>query len=71
MYEPITAEKALNECCLNLLTAIGLEAMYPERADQLRVGVSPVQGTVRTTCGQARDHKNASVRRMSQPSRVL
>ncbi len=41
MYEPITAEKALNECCLNLLTAIGLEAMYPERADQLRVGVSP------------------------------
>ena len=30
----------LNECCLNLLTAIGLEAMYPERADQLRAGVS-------------------------------
>jgi hypothetical protein len=41
MYEPITAEKALNECCLNLLTAIGLEATYPERAAQLHVGVSP------------------------------
>lgn len=41
MYEPITAEKALNECCLNLLTTIGLEAMYPERATQFRTDVSP------------------------------
>jgi hypothetical protein len=36
MYEPVTAEKALNDCCTHLLTAIGLEAMHPERATQLR-----------------------------------
>jgi hypothetical protein len=36
MYEPVTAEKALNDCCGHLLTTIGLEIMYPERAAQLR-----------------------------------
>jgi len=36
MYEPVTAERALNDCCTNLLTAIGLEAMYPQRAAELR-----------------------------------
>jgi hypothetical protein len=36
MYEPVTAEKTLNDCCVHLLTAIGLEIMYPERAAELR-----------------------------------
>jgi hypothetical protein len=31
MYEPVTGEKALNDCCGHLLTTIGLEIMYPER----------------------------------------
>ena len=35
-YEPVPAENALNDCCTHLLTTIGLEAMYPERAAQLR-----------------------------------
>jgi hypothetical protein len=35
-YEPVTAQTALNECCIHLLTAVGLEIMYPERAAQLR-----------------------------------
>lgn len=43
MYEPVTAQTALNDCCTHLLTAIGLQIMYPERAAQLRAG----QGTVR------------------------
>jgi hypothetical protein len=41
MYEPVTAERALNDGCLNLLTTIGLQAMNPERAAQLQGGVSP------------------------------
>jgi hypothetical protein len=36
MYEPVTAEKALNDCCVHLLTTIGLEILYPERAAELR-----------------------------------
>ena len=36
MYEPVTAERALNDCCTHLLTTIGLEAMYPRRAAVLR-----------------------------------
>lgn len=36
MYEPVTAEKAINDCCVHLLTTIGLEIMHPERAAQLR-----------------------------------
>jgi hypothetical protein len=47
MYEPVTAERALNDCCTNLLTAIGLEAMYPQRAVQLRAAAgSPDMRTV-------------------------
>jgi hypothetical protein len=44
MYEPVTAQTALNECCIHLLTAIGLEIMSPERAAQLRAAAP---GTVR------------------------
>jgi hypothetical protein len=40
MYEPVTADIALNSCCENLLTGIGLAAMYPERAAQLSAAAS-------------------------------
>jgi hypothetical protein len=43
MYEPVTAAKALNDCCTHLLTAIGLDAMYPERAAQLRAAAGPAE----------------------------
>jgi hypothetical protein len=36
LYEPVTAEDTLSNCCGHLLTAIGLEIMHPERAAQLR-----------------------------------
>jgi hypothetical protein len=41
MYEPVTAEKAINDCCVHLLTTIGLEIMYPQRATQLRAAAIP------------------------------
>ena len=41
MYEPVTAEKALNDCCMHLLTTIGLQIMYPERAAELRAAAGP------------------------------
>jgi hypothetical protein len=41
MYEPVTAEKTLNDCYVHLLTAIGLEIMYPERAAELRAAACP------------------------------
>jgi hypothetical protein len=41
MYEPVTADKALNDCCVYLLTTIGLEIMYPERAAELRPAAGP------------------------------
>jgi hypothetical protein len=52
MYEPVTAEKALNDCCTHLLTTIGLEIMYPERAAQLRAAAGP--GDVRAVPQAAR-----------------
>ena len=36
MYEPVNAETALAGCCGHLLSTIGLEYLYPERAAQLR-----------------------------------
>jgi len=41
MYEPVSAEIALNSCCGHLLTSIGLAAMYPERAAQLNRSAQP------------------------------
>ncbi len=35
MYEPVTAEAALNACCGHLLTTIGLSALYPEGAGRV------------------------------------
>lgn len=42
MYEPVTAEAALNACCGHLLTSIGLASLYPERAGQIGVEPAPV-----------------------------
>ena len=36
LYEPVTAETALNQSCGHLLTAIGLELSYPEDAERLK-----------------------------------
>ena len=36
LYEPITADDTLSNCCGHLLTAIGLEIMNPDTAKQLR-----------------------------------
>ena len=36
LYEPVTAEDTLNNCCGHLLPAIGMEIMYPADAERLR-----------------------------------
>jgi hypothetical protein len=36
LYSPVTAEGTLNNCCSNLLLAIGLETMYPADVERLR-----------------------------------
>jgi hypothetical protein len=36
LYEPVTAEDAVANCCGHLLSAIGLHIMYPEAAAQMR-----------------------------------
>ena len=36
MYEEVTAERALNEACLHLLTTIGMNELNPEGAQQFR-----------------------------------
>ena len=42
MYEPVTAENALNACCGHLLTIIGLASLYPERASQINAIPAPL-----------------------------
>lgn len=42
IYEPVTAEIALNSACGHLLTAIGMAALYPQRAAQLGTVAAPV-----------------------------
>lgn len=37
LYERVTGEDALNDCCRHLLSAIGLEIMYPADAERLRL----------------------------------
>lgn len=44
MYEPVTAESALNTCCGDLLTTIGLSALYSEYA--IQVHAMPPAGTL-------------------------
>ena len=41
MYEPVTAEAALNACCGHLLTTIGLSALYPEGASRVDTMTTP------------------------------
>jgi hypothetical protein len=36
MYEPVTAEEALSNCCGHLLTTIGLQIMCPKAAEQMK-----------------------------------
>ena len=36
LYEPVTADDTLSNCCGHLLTAIGLEIMHLDSAEQLR-----------------------------------
>ena len=36
MYEPVTADDTLSNCCGHLLTTIGLEILHPDTAEQLR-----------------------------------
>jgi hypothetical protein len=36
MYDEVTAERALNEACLHLLTTIGMNGLYPDGAQQFR-----------------------------------
>jgi hypothetical protein len=36
LYAPITAEDTLSNCCGHLLSAIGLESMYPAEAERMR-----------------------------------
>jgi hypothetical protein len=36
LYDPVTAEDTLSNCCGHLLTAIGLEIMHPDTAGRLR-----------------------------------
>ena len=36
LYEPVTAEETLSNCCGHLLSTIGLQLMYPENAERLR-----------------------------------
>ncbi len=36
MYEPVTAEDALSNCCGHLLTALGLQMTYPEAAEHMK-----------------------------------
>ena len=41
MYEPVTAEDALTNCCGHLLTSIGLAALDPERASRIAEAPAP------------------------------
>lgn len=36
LYAPVTAEDTLSNCCGHLISAIGLEIMYPEQAERMR-----------------------------------
>jgi hypothetical protein len=41
MYEEVTAERALNEACLHLLTTIGMNELNPDAAQQFRHAPTP------------------------------
>ena len=37
LFAPVTAEDTQNNCCGNLLTVLGLEILYLEQAERMRV----------------------------------
>jgi len=41
MYEEVTAERALNEACMHLLTTIGMNGLYPNGVEQFRHRPTP------------------------------
>jgi len=53
MYERVTAESALNNCCMHLITSIGLQALHPKRGSELVASGST--GDLRTVPKAARD----------------
>jgi hypothetical protein len=53
MYERVTAESALNDCCKHLITAIGMQALHPERGAELVASAGP--SDLRTIPKAARD----------------
>ncbi len=58
LYEPVTADDTLSNCCGHLLTAIGLEIMHPDTAERLRreraFRQRPTPAMVGLTAAQAR-----------------
>lgn len=58
LYEPVTADDTLSNCCGHLLTAIGLEIMHPGTAEQMRRERAfrrrPTPAMVGLTAAQAR-----------------
>ena len=53
MYERVTVESALNDCCRHLITVIGLQALHPDRGAQLVASASPKD--LRTVAKAAKD----------------
>lgn len=53
MYERVTVESALNDCCKHLITAIGLQALHPDRGAELAASAGPED--LRTVPKAARD----------------
>jgi hypothetical protein len=53
MYERVTVESALNDCCKHLITVIGLQALHPDRRAELVASVRPED--LRTVPKAARD----------------
>ncbi|MFY1671280.1 hypothetical protein ACN27G_15105 [Plantactinospora sp. WMMB334] len=41
LYEPVTAEAALNSSCGNLLTTLGLAELHPEHATRISATPAP------------------------------
>ena len=66
LYAPVTAEDTLSNCCGHLLSAIGMEIMYPAEAERLRRARSGLRrptpcaaGRSRPTRDQARSAREA------------
>jgi hypothetical protein len=51
LYAPVTAEDTLSNCCGNLLSALGMELSYPERAGELRAARSGLRRPIAADVG--------------------